>query len=143
MTSALDGIGGRVLRKLTLIALAGFLALAALGVASAAFYLWLLAWLSPPAALAVLAGVLLIGAAVACWVARSGDRSAASATAASGQMGSQVVLPEILASARRAVADDPKSAVLAAVAAGFILEARPDLDVGRLAQTLARLDRGS
>lgn len=143
MTSVIDGIGGRILRKLVLITLAVILALAALGVASSAFYLWLLAWLSPPAALAVLAGLLLIGAAIACWVARGGDRGTASATAASGQMHSQAVLPETLAAARRAVADDPKSAVLAAVAAGFILEARPDLEMGTLVQTLARLSRAS
>ncbi|MBL8708964.1 MAG: hypothetical protein JNL25_07215 [Rhodospirillaceae bacterium] len=143
MTSVIDGIGGRILRKLALITLAVILALAALGVASAAFYLWLLAWLPPTAALAVLAGLLLLTAAIAWWVARSGDRSAPSATAASGQVQSQAVLPDILASARRAVADDPKSAVLAAVAAGFILQARPDLDAGTLAQTLARLSRAS
>lgn len=134
----LEGVGGRVMRKAGLALVAGLLALAALGVGLAALYLWLLASLTPPAALGIIAGILLVLALLAFAIATRRQPApmrqnfAPELTAA---------LPEAADLVRRAVAADPGAAMLGALAAGFIAESKPGIDMSFVTRILGQIQR--
>ncbi|WP_374371204.1 hypothetical protein [Dongia sp.] len=138
--ASLEGMGERVLRKLILAMLAGILALAALGIGLAAFYLWMLASLTPAAALAIVAAILAV-LALAALIGLTYRRRPAPPSLGPSISAGLAGLPEAAEMVRRAVAADPRGAVLGAVAAGYIVESGPALDAAVLSRLLAQIQR--
>lgn len=136
MFGSIDRLTDRVIRRVVLLILAGCLGLAALGVASASLYTWLILWMTVPAALLIVATLLTILALGLARIA-TGKQSAKSAAAASP---AAALAPNLVAAASdlagEAVKADPLGAMLGAGAAGFILETRPDLDHALIQQVL-------
>ena len=130
-----DRLTDRVIKRVVLFALAGCLGLAALGVALAALYHWLILWMSISAALGTVALLLAIAALATARHAAGKPSAKASATAQT-----ETAMPSLMAAAAdlagEAVKSDPLGAVLGAGAAGFILETRPDLDHALIQQVL-------
>lgn len=133
-----ESMGTRFVRGIVFGTSAAILALAALGVGAAALYLALIASVSPAAALAIIAGLLALLAVIAGIVAIGRRRPAVPQPLAPELT---ALLPEAADLVRRAVSADPTAAVMGAVAAGFILESRPGLDVGHLARLFAQFRR--
>lgn len=134
----LAGIGERWLKKGLWCVLAGLALVAALGVGLAALYLWLTPLLPPAGALAVIAGILLLLALLAGLLAVVPRRTSVPVSTAASVAD---LAPEVLEALRRAVAADPRGAVLGAVAAGFIAENQPGLDGATLSRLLGQLGR--
>ncbi len=136
MFGSIDRLTDRVIKRVVLLTLAGCLGLAAIGVAHAALYSWLILWMSVPAALLIVATVLVILALGLARVA-VGKPSAKPVVAASPVAG---LAPNLMAMASDLAGDavkaDPLGAMLGAGAAGFILETRPDLDHALIQQVL-------
>jgi hypothetical protein len=139
--SSIEGIGDRILRKLVLALLAGILALSALGIGLAAFYLWMLAALTPPAALAVVASILAVLASAAAFAMHGRRRTRVSPSLGQSLTPGLAALPEAADMVRRAVVADPRGAVLGAVAAGYIMETGPTVDMAVLGRVLAQMQR--
>jgi MFS family permease len=136
MFGSIDRLTDRVIRRVVLLLLAGCLGLAAIGVALASLYYWLILWMTVPAALLAVALLLTI---IALVLARlSAAKPSAKAAAATSQ--AAAVGPNLMAMASdlagTAVKADPLGAMLGAGAAGFILETRPDLDHALIQQVL-------
>ena len=135
MFGSIDRLTDRVIRRVVLLTLAGCLGLAAIGVAHAALYYWLILWMSVPAALLIVATVLVILALALARIAvgKPSAKPAAAAPAAG-------IAPNLMAMASDLAGDavkaDPLGAMLGAGAAGFILETRPDLDHALIQQVL-------
>lgn len=138
--ASIEAMGERVLRKVILAILAGILALAALGTGLAALYLWMLASLTPPAALAIIA-CILVALALTSLVVMSYRRRPAPPALAQSLVPGLETLPEAADMVRRAVAADPRGAVLGAIAAGYIMESGPSLDASTLSRLLAQMQR--
>lgn len=134
----IDSFGSRFVWCAVLGAGAVMLAMAALGVGFAALYLVLIASVSPAAALAIIAALLALLAIITALATRWHRRPRAPQPLAPELA---AALPEAAELVRRAVAADPSAAVMGALAAGFILESRPGLDVGHLARLFAQIRR--
>lgn len=133
---SLQDLGSRLTRCIALGALAGIFAIAALGFGTAALYQALLTEVSPAAALAIVAGILAVLATIAGLAARGrrAPRHKRLADPASA-------VPEVADMVRRSIAANPGAAVLGAIAAGFILQSRPGLNVGQLTRLFSQIRR--
>lgn len=141
--TALEDAGGRMMRKLSLGLMAGLLALAALAVALSALYLWLLAVIAPPAALGIVAGILAI-LAVAAWGLAHWRVPASGAAPEADKSSSPdiaMALPETADIIRRAVIADPRAAMLGAVAAGYVVDSSPGMDIAMLNRIIGQMQR--
>ncbi|MDY0873631.1 hypothetical protein [Dongia rigui] len=129
----------RVIRRVVLLFLAGCLGLAAIGVASASLYYWLILWMTVPAALLIVALVLLISALLLARFSATKEPANVPASAAPAA----ALGPNLMAMASdiagQAVKADPLGAMLGAGAAGFILETRPELDHALIQQVLRQV----
>lgn len=136
MLGSIDRLTDRVIKRAVLLILAGCLGLAAIGVAAASLYYWLILWMTVPAALLIVATLLAI---FALGLARVGVGKPSAKTAASAAPAAALA-PNLMAVASdlagEAVKADPLGAMLGAGAAGFILETRPDLDHALIQQVL-------
>jgi len=136
MLGSIDRLTDRVMKRAVLLILAGCLGLAAIGVAAASLYYWLILWMAVPAALLIVATLLAI---FALGLARVGVGKPSAKTAATAAPATALA-PNLMAVASdlagEAVKADPLGAMLGAGAAGFILETRPDLDHALIQQVL-------
>lgn len=136
MLGSIDRLTDRVMKRAVLLILAGCLGLAAIGVAAASLYYWLILWMTVPAALLIVATLLAI---CALGLARVGVGKPSAKTAATAAPATALA-PNLMAVASdlagEAVKADPLGAMLGAGAAGFILETRPDLDHALIQQVL-------
>lgn len=138
MLGAIDRLTNRIIQRVILYALATCLGLAALGVALAALYHWLIFWIPIWAALGIVALILMIAA---LGFARAATRKPdAQAAIPASAVPTNDLLPGLMAAASDIAGDavraDPLGAILGAGAAGFIMETRPDLDHGLIQQVL-------
>lgn len=144
MFAAIERVAAKLARQVVLLAMAGCLVLAAAGVAAAALYYWLLAWMTQPQALGLVALVLLIVALIFAVAATTKSRikPAHQAGEATGLAGGIPALAALASEAAgTAVKADPLGAMLGASAIGFILESRPDLDHALVQQVLRQFTR--
>lgn len=134
----LAGIGERWLQMGLCWLLAGLAAIASLGVGLAALYLWMLPTLPPAGALAVIAGILAVLALFAGLLAAL-PRRPRTPVGAPGMGDVAELVPDLADSIRRAVAADPRGAIMGALAAGYIAESQPGFDTATLARLLGRM----
>jgi MFS family permease len=136
MFGSIDRLTDRVIRRVVLLFLAGCLGLAAVGVALASLYYWLILWMTVPAALLIVALLLTIIALILARVsaAKTSAKVVADTSPAAAMGPNLMAMASDLAGS--AVKADPLGAMLGAGAAGFILETRPDLDHALIQQVL-------
>ncbi len=143
MLASIERLTDRLARQAVLLAMSACLAIAAAGMAAAALYFWLLAWMPQPQALGLVALVLLIAALVLALAAKGSSKGKAAQAAQAGA--ASAGLPALAALASEAAGDavraDPLGAMLGAGAIGFILENRPELDHALVQQVLRQFTR--
>lgn len=143
MLASIERLTDRLARRAILLAMSACLAIAAAGMAAAALYFWLLAWMPQPQAFGLVAVVLLIAALILALAAAGGRKAKVAQAAQLGGAGAG--LPALAALAGEAAGDavraDPLGAMLGAGAIGFILESRPDLDHALVQQVLRQFTR--
>ena len=141
MLASIERLTERLARQAILLALSACLAIAAAGMAAAALYFWLLAWMPQPQALGLVALVLLIGALVFLLAATGAGRKPKAVQGWQAAVGIPALAGLVSEAAGNAVRADPLGAMLGAGAVGFILESRPDLDHALLQQVLRQFTR--